>query len=63
MQTYNSSYFLGKNYFGNNGFYNMFTYQLSLNTIELKEGNGPDYVIGWKSKGVYTSNFHNIDLE
>ena len=41
----------------------MFAYQLSINTIELKEDNAPDYVIGWKSKGVYTSNFHKIDLE
>ena len=31
-------------------------YEPTLNTLELKEDKGTDYVIGWKSKGIYTSN-------
>ena len=33
----------------------MFVYQPPFNTLELKEDKGTDYVIGWKSKGVYSS--------
>ena len=33
----------------------MFVYQPTLDTLELKENKGTDYVIDWKSKEVYTS--------
>ena len=29
----------------------MFVYQPTFNVLELKIGNGAEYVIGWKSKG------------
>ena len=32
-----------------------FVYQPAISTLEIKEDNGTDYAIGWKSKGVYTS--------
>ena len=41
--------------FNDDGFRNMFVYQLVLNTSELKEYKGIDCVLSWKSKGVYTS--------
>ena len=48
----------------------MFVYQPTLDTLELKKGKGTDYVLRWKSKGVYTSKlkplytafFHSIKL-
>ena len=48
----------------------MFVYQPTLDTLELEKDNGSDYVLSWKSKGVYTSNikplytvfFHSIKL-
>ena len=33
----------------------MFVYQPIFNTLELKDGKVTNYVIGYKSKGVYTS--------
>ena len=30
-------------------------YQLTLDTLELQKDKGPDYVLSWKSKGVYDS--------
>ena len=41
-------------------FKNIFVYQQTFNTLELKEDNDSEYVIGWKSKGVYTC--HLISL-
>ena len=35
--------------------FRMPVYQPTLNTLELKEDKGTDYVVGWKSEGVYTS--------
>ena len=49
------SYFLGNIFFGDDGFQNMFVYQLTFSTLELTDDKGNDYVIGWKSKGVYSS--------
>ena len=54
LQTHVLSYFYG-NFFGDDGFQNMFVYQLTLDILELKEEKGIDYVTAWKSKGVYTS--------
>ena len=33
----------------------MFVYQSTLNTLELKKDNGNNYILCWKSNGVYTS--------
>ena len=33
---------------------NMFIYQPAFDTPDLKKEKGIDYVISWKSKGVYT---------
>ena len=35
--------------------FRMPVYQPTLNTLELKEDKGTDYVVGWKSEGAYTS--------
>ena len=47
---------LGRIYFAtNDGSKNTFVYQLSLETLELKKGKGTNFILSWKSKGVYTS--------
>ena len=33
----------------------LFVYELTLDMLELKEDKGNDYVLSWKSKGVYDS--------
>ena len=40
MQTFDLSYFLGKLFFGDDGFRNMFVYQPKLITLESKEDKG-----------------------
>ena len=70
LGTHDSSYFLDKNDFGNDGFQNMFVYEPGLITFELKKDKSTDYVLSWKSKGVYTSKLkplytaflHNINF-
>ena len=37
------------------GSQNMFVYQPTLNTLEIKEDKGADYVVDWKSKEIYSS--------
>ena len=39
----------------------MFVYQPTLNILELKEEKCTDYIIDWKSKGVYTSKLKPLD--
>ena len=46
---------VGKCFFGDNGFQNMFLYQPTFNMLQLKRDTGTEYVIVWKSKGVYSS--------
>ena len=41
-------------------FKNIFVYQPTFNTLELKEDNDSEYVVGWKSKGVYTCNLISL---
>ena len=36
----------------------MFVYQPTLNILELKEDKSTEYVISWKSKGLYISKFN-----
>ena len=63
--------FLGRIYFtSNGGSQNIFVYQPTLDTLELKKDKGTDYVLSWKSKGVfnaklkqlYTAFLHSIKL-
>ena len=35
----------------------MFVYQLTFNMLELKKDKGTEYIISYKSKGVYNSKF------
>ena len=49
------SYFLGKNFWGDDGSQNMLVYQPAFSTLQLNKDKGIDYVISWKSKGVYSS--------
>ena len=37
------------------GSQNTFVYQPTLDTLELEKDKGTDYVLNWKSKGVYNS--------
>ena len=54
----------------NDGSQNTFAYQPTLDTLELKEDKGTDYVLRWKSNEVYNSKFkplytaflHRIEL-
>ena len=50
LQASDSHYFCGKNIFGNDGFHDMFVYQLNFNMLELKKGKSTKNVIAWKSK-------------
>ena len=50
------NFFLGKMYFrSNDESQNTFVYQPTLDTLELKKDKGFDYVLSWKSDGVYNS--------
>ena len=49
------SYFLGKNFWGDDGSQNMLVYQPAFSTLQLNKDKGIDYVTSWKSKGVYSS--------
>ena len=57
-------------FIGDDGSQNRFTYQPTLDTLELQKDKGTDYVLIWKSKVVHTSKLkplytaflHNIKL-
>ena len=50
------NYFSGTIYFTiNDESQNTFFYQPTLDTLKLKKGKSADYVLSWKSKGLYTS--------
>ena len=42
LQTHSLSFFLGKNFFGDDGLKNKLTYQPILDTLELKKDKGTD---------------------
>ena len=45
---------LDRMYFtGNDDLQNIFVYQLTLSTLQPQKGKSIDYVISWKSKGLY----------
>ena len=54
----------------NEGSQNTFVYQPTRDTLELKKGRDTDYVLSWKTKGVfnsklkplYTASLHSIKL-
>ena len=63
--------FLGRIYFiSNDGSQNTFVYQPTLSALKLKKDKDTDYVLSWKSKGVfnsklkllYTAFLHSIKL-
>ena len=54
LQTHDLSYFLCKNFFGDDGSQNRFVYQLILDTLELNKDKSTDYVLSRKSKEVHT---------
>ena len=45
LETHGLSYFLGKKFLGDDDSQNMFIYQQTLNTLELKKGKGTNYVV------------------
>ena len=49
-------FFLGKFFFGDDGFQNTSVYQPTLNTLEIKGDKGIINILSWKSKGMYASN-------
>ena len=50
------NFFLDRIYFtSNEGSQNTFFYQPTLDTLELKKDKGTDYVLSWKSRGVFNS--------
>ena len=52
----NCKFLLGRMYFtSNNGSQNTFVYQANFDTVKLKKDKGIDYVLSWKSKGIYNS--------
>ena len=56
LSTKSCNFFLGRIYFkSNDGSQNTFFYQPTLDTLELKKYKGIDYVLSWKSNGVYNS--------
>ena len=49
-------FLLGRIYFtSSDGSQNTFVYQPTLDALELKKDKGTDYVLSWKSKGVFNS--------
>ena len=44
----------------NDGSQNTFVYQPTLDTLELKKDQGTDYVLCWKSKGVYNAKLNPL---
>ena len=57
LKTSDLSYFLGFWFLvlAFDGFQNMFFYQATLCTLELKQDKDTEFVIGWKSRGIHTS--------
>ena len=61
LTTKDYNFFLGRLYFtSNDGLQNMFVYQPTFDTLELKKGEGTDYVYTSKLKPLYTAFLHNF---
>ena len=55
------NFFLGRIYFtSNDGSQNTLVYQPTLDILELKKDKGTDYVLRWKSKGVFNSKLKSL---
>ena len=56
LSTKDYNFFLGRIYFtSNDGSQNTFAYQPTLDTLGLKKSKRIDYVLSWKSNGVYNA--------
>ena len=55
LQTHDLSCFLGRKFYGDDGFQNIFVYQPLFSMLELRKDKGTDYAFGWKSKGFLES--------
>ena len=53
FQAFDSSYFHGKNFLGDDGFQNMIVYQSTVNMLKLKLDKGTEYFTGWNSKHLF----------
>ena len=61
LTTKDYNFFLIRLYFtSNDGLQNMFVYQPTFDTLELKKGEGTDYVYTSKLKPLYTAFLHNF---
>ena len=61
LTTKDYNFFLVRLYFtSNDGLQNMFVYQPTFDTLELKKGEGTDYVYTSKLKPLYTAFLHNF---
>ena len=55
------NFFISRIYFtSNDGSQNKCVYQPTLDTLELKKDKGIDYVLSWKSKGVFNSKLKSL---
>ena len=54
-KAFSLSYFLTKSFFGDDSFQNVFVYYPTLSTLDLKESKCTEYIIAWKSKGLFRS--------
>ena len=58
------NFFLGRMYFtSNGGSQNTFLYQSTFGTLELKKDKVTDYVLSWKSKGVFNSKLKSLPAD
>ena len=55
LQTFHLSYFLGKHFFGDDGFQNMFAHEPTFSTLFFFFSKGSDFAIAWKSEGLFKS--------
>ena len=62
LQTFDLSYFHGKNFFGDNAWQNIFVYQPTLDMLELRKDKDTDNFLGWKSKGYIFLNLSHYIL-
>ena len=60
LQTHDLSHLLENFFLGVDGFQNMFAYQPTRNTLELKKDKGTDYFLIWELKGAYTSKLRTL---
>ena len=54
---FHSSYFPGEIFFGDDGFQNMFVYQLTFNTLELKKTRRLDILLAVNQKVFFNLDF------